>query len=412
MGGDVAGPQKGGTVMKAGYGCKLFGAQQVFTGVQDAVTLLHSVVGCNFGSMGYHFTACDMSDVRQTCTVLSDSDIVFSGEESFRLALEKIRELYRPKQIFVAQGCVSDIIQDDLQMTAADFTDETGIPVLVLETAGYRGNFLDGYEAAAGALLSLMSEEKRTDGECPKINLLGLGTDDFRLEADIKAIRELLGDKAKIGCVLGKCSLEELKNAGTADLNICFGRGVKLAEAMERKFHIPYAEVPYPYGLTGAKALWGVLREQFGLDYSKEEAEFRRFTGEKLKRVYSYLESLYGVPVSILGTGARAKGLAAFLDGELGFRVETAAVRENFRELEDFYDEIRKNESAILFASSFEQEIGDELEIPVVRFDYPVFDRITLSDRPYVGAIGTLCLVEDILNEIIHGRTMKGALYQ
>ncbi len=412
MGGDVAGPQKGGTVMKAGYGCKLFGAQQVFTGVQDAVTLLHSVVGCNFGSMGYHFTACDMSDVRQTCTVLSDSDIVFSGEESFRLALEKIRELYRPKQIFVAQGCVSDIIQDELQMTAADFTDETGIPVLVLETAGYRGSFLDGYEAAARALLSLMSGEKRADRECPKINLLGLGTDDFRLEADIKAIRELLGDKAEIGCVLGKCSLEELKNAGTADLNICFGRGLKLAEAMEKKFRIPYAEVPYPYGLTGAKALWGVLREQFGLDYSKEEAEFRRFTGEKLKRVYSYLESLYGVPVSVLGTGARAKGLAAFLDGELGFRVETAAVRENFRELEDFYDEIRKNESAILFASSFEQEIGDELEIPVVRFDYPVFDRITLSDRSYVGPMGTLCLVEDILNEIIHGRTMKGALYQ
>lgn len=398
--------------MKAGYGCKLFGAQQVFTGVQDAVTLLHSVVGCNFGSMGYHFTACDMSDVRQTCTVLSDSDIVFSGEESFRLALEKIRELYRPKQIFVAQGCVSDIIQDELQMTAADFTDETGIPVLVLETAGYRGSFLDGYEAAARALLSLMSGEKRADRECPKINLLGLGTDDFRLEADIKAIRELLGDKAEIGCVLGKCSLEELKNAGTADLNICFGRGLKLAEAMEKKFRIPYAEVPYPYGLTGAKALWGVLREQFGLDYSKEEAEFRRFTGEKLKRVYSYLESLYGVPVSVLGTGARAKGLAAFLDGELGFRVETAAVRENFRELEDFYDEIRKNESAILFASSFEQEIGDELEIPVVRFDYPVFDRITLSDRSYVGSMGTLCLVEDILNEIIHGRTMKGALYQ
>ena len=398
--------------MKAGYGCKLFGAQQVFTGVQDAVTLLHSVVGCNFGSMGYHFTACDMSDVRQTCTVLSDSDIVFSGEESFRLALEKIRELYRPKQIFVTQGCVSDIIQDELQMTAADFTDETGIPVLVLETAGYRGSFLDGYEAAARALLSLMSGEKRADRECPKINLLGLGTDDFRLEADIKAIRELLGDKAEIGCVLGKCSLEELKNAGTADLNICFGRGLKLAEAMEKKFRIPYAEVPYPYGLTGAKALWGVLREQFGLDYSKEEAEFRRFTGEKLKRVYSYLESLYGVPVSVLGTGARAKGLAAFLDGELGFRVETAAVRENFRELEDFYDEIRKNESAILFASSFEQEIGDELEIPVVRFDYPVFDRITLSDRSYVGPMGTLCLVEDILNEIIHGRTMKGALYQ
>ena len=125
--------------MKAGYGCKLFGAQQVFTGVQDGVTLLHSVVGCNFGSMGYHFTACDMSDVRQTCTVISDSDIVFSGEASFRLALENIRELYNPKQIFALQGCVSDMIQDDLASEGRRFTQETGIPVLVLEAAGYRG---------------------------------------------------------------------------------------------------------------------------------------------------------------------------------------------------------------------------------------------------------------------------------
>ena len=108
--------------MKAGYGCKLFGAQQVFTGVQDGVTLLHSVVGCNFGSMGYHFTACDMSDVRQTCTVISDSDIVFSGEASFRLALENIRELYNPKQIFALQGCVSDMIQDDLASEVRRFT--------------------------------------------------------------------------------------------------------------------------------------------------------------------------------------------------------------------------------------------------------------------------------------------------
>lgn len=408
----MAGPQKGGTRMKAGYGCKLFGAQQVFTGVQDAVTLLHSVVGCNFGSMGYHFTACDMSDVRQTCTVLSDSDIVFSGEESFRLALEKIREHYDPKQIFVIQGCVSDIIQDDLRMSAGDFTDETGIPVLVLEAAGYRGNFLDGYEAAAKALLPLMSGERSGAAGCPKINLLGLGTDDFRLEADIWAIRELLGEKAEIGCVLGKCSLRDLNMAGGADLNICFGRGIELARAMEEKFGIPYVELSYPYGLTGAKELWNALRDRFGLDYSGEEAEFRKFTGEKLKCVYSYLESLYGVPVSVIGTKARAKGMAGFLSRELGFRVEIAAAREEFRELEDFYDAVRKNESALLFASSFEQEIGDELEIPVVRFDYPVFDRITLSERPYVGQKGTLCLIEDILNEIIHGRTMKGALYQ
>ena len=399
--------------MKAQYGCKLFGAQQVFTGVQDGVTLLHSVVGCNFGSMGYHFIACDMSDVRQTCTVLSDSDIVFSGEASFRLALENMRQLYSPKQIFVLQGCVSDMIQDDLFPEAQRFQAETGIPVLVLEAAGYRGSFLQGYEAAALALLKLMDVQSGPDGSgLPKINLLGLGTDDYRLEADLQAMSALLGGKAELGFVLGRCTLAGIARAPQAKLNLCFGRGIELAKAMEQTFGIPYEILDYPYGLTGAKQLWAALERRLGLDYSREEAAFRSFTGQRLRRVYTYLEDFYGVPVSILAEGSRARGLSSFLSRELGFRVEQMLPRESQRELEDFYDLLRRGDSALLFASSFEREIGDELEIPVIAMDYPVFDRVCLSNRPYVGPEGAVCLVEDILNEIMSGRTMKGGLYQ
>ena len=212
--------------------------------------------------------------------------------------------------------------------------------------------------------------------------------------------------------MLTAISLETLAQAPQAALNLCFGKGVALAKAMEKRFGIPYEVLDYPYGLTGAKRLWSVLEHRLGFDYSKEEAEFRGFTGERLKRVYTYLEDFYGVPVSILAEGSRARGMAAFLGRELGFRIEHMAPREEQRELEDFYDKVRWGDSALLFASSFEQELGDELEIPVIRMDYPVFDRVTLSCRPYVGAEGTLCMVEDILNEIMHGRTMKGGLYQ
>lgn len=397
--------------MKAGFGCKLFGAQQVFTGVTDAVTLLHSVVGCNFGSIGYHFTGCDMTDVRQTCTVLSDSDIVFSGEDSFRLALDNIRQLYHPALIFVVQGCVSDIIQDNLQAVAEVFSAETGIRVVIQEAAGYRGSFEDGFEAAMLSLLPLMAPP---EGPCnrPRVNILGLGADDYRLEADIRAIRELLSDKVELNCVFGHCCLRDVAMAPRANLNLCLGRGTALAKAMEKTYGIPYAELCYPYGLTGAKQLWMELERRFDLNYSQEERAFRAYTAEKLKKVYSYLESLYNIPVSVIGIRARAEGLSGFLSRELGLRVEVKAVREECRELEDFYDRIRRGDSAVLFASSFEQEIGDELEIPVLRFDYPVFDRVCLSDRPYVGPRGTVCLTEDLLNEIIHGRTMKGALYQ
>ena len=78
--------------MRPASGCKLFGAYQALGGIQDGVVLLHSVVGCNFGSMSLH-VAQDMRDIRQTCTVISDSDVVFSGEASLERAVRSAPEL-------------------------------------------------------------------------------------------------------------------------------------------------------------------------------------------------------------------------------------------------------------------------------------------------------------------------------
>ena len=60
--------------MKSAQGCKLFGAYEALSGIQDSVVLLHSVVGCNFGTMAFH-AACDMANIRQTCTVISERNV-------------------------------------------------------------------------------------------------------------------------------------------------------------------------------------------------------------------------------------------------------------------------------------------------------------------------------------------------
>ena len=396
--------------MRAGYGCRLFGAHQALMGVKDAVVLLHSTVGCNFGTMGLHFTGCDMSDVRQTCTVLSDADVVFGGEGSLLLALRNVRELYAPAAIFVVTGCVSDMIQDDAAGTAARFREETGGEVLVLEAAGYRGSLEDGYEAALTALAGLM--EPVPKAEKPTVNVLGPGADDFRLRCDVSALRELLGEQVELHTVFGCQTREELRTAPRAGLNLVFGRGVGLAKEMEARFGVPFELLDYPYGLTGAKRLWEALGRHFPVDYAAAEESFRAFTGRECARCYTWLQALYGLPAAVLGTGARARGLAEFLSSELGMVTEVVGVREEYRDVDRFYDRVRASEAAVLFGSSFEQDLADELGLPLIRFDFPVFDRVTLSDRPWVGPRGTLCAAEDVLNGIIHARRIKGALYR
>ncbi len=396
--------------MKAGFGCKLFGAHQALMGIQDGVVLFHSVVGCNFGTMSFHFTACDMSDVRQTCTVISDSDVVFSGERSLMKALHHVRELYSPQVIFIVTGCVSDIIQDDVRSVTEEFHRATGQEVITLEAAGYRGSLNDGYEEALAALAGYMEPTERA--EIPTVNLIGLGADDYRLRFDIPAIRTLLGDQVAVQTVFGRCRFEDVRKSAAAGLNLVLGRGVALAERMKERFGIPYEMIDYPYGLTGARKLWNALAAHLPVDHTVAETAFRQRTGREAQYSYSYIQGLYNLPVAVVGTGARARGLADFLSAELGMVVEVCAVREEYREMERFYDKVKASEAAILFGSSFEQDLADELEIPLVRFDYPVFDRVVLSPRPYVGEQGTLCLIEDILNEVIHARKVKGALYR
>ena len=424
--------------MKAPFGCKLLGAQQALGGIRDGVILFHSVVGCNFGSMAFHFASCDMTEVRQTCTVISDNEVVFGGEHALEKALSSAEELYHPAVIFVVTGCVSDIIQDDVKRIAAAFERTHGRKVIAVEAAGYRGNFQIGYEAGMKALGMVMEgpqaekemspmpekgqetkkkmpEKGNEDAEkckAPQVNILGIGVDDPRCASDLEALEGLFGGKARICTAFSKTDLAGVCRAPGADLNLVFGYGVELAKDMEKRFGIPYVCLDYPYGLTGARQLWKVLETRFGLNFDAEEAAFQARTAEGAKGIYSYLQALYGLPAAVVGSGARAAGLARFLSAELGMEIEVCAKREALQDIEETYDEVRRSEAAFLFGSSFEQELADELEIPLLRFDFPVFDRICLTKRPYIGAEGTLCLLEDLFCEAFAARTLKGAIYQ
>ncbi|OUO34104.1 hypothetical protein [Flavonifractor sp. An306] len=61
--------------MKPASGCRLFGAYQALGGIQDGIVLLHSVVGCNFGSMSLHL-AQDMRDIMMCWATWSAVDSV------------------------------------------------------------------------------------------------------------------------------------------------------------------------------------------------------------------------------------------------------------------------------------------------------------------------------------------------
>ena len=394
--------------MKTPAGCKLIGAHQALSGIGETVVLFHSVVGCNFGTLGLHLPN-DMVNIRQSCTIISDEDIIFGGEELLEKAIDTAAELYHPKAIFIISGCVSELTGDDI--TGVIRRKKTEVPVFHMPAAGFSGGFSEGYEQGLLLLEKLMPEPRQKKDK-PSVNLLGFGADDYRAKRDAAAVRELLCGAAEVRCAIGCCTREELSIAPDAHLNLVFGRGEQLARAMRDRFGIPYEIIDYPYGATGAEQIWDRVGRFFDISFDNRGEEFREGIAGNLKPVYAYLQALYGMPAAVIGEGGRARGLRRFLECELGMAVTAFAVREGLDDVDSFYAAAENSEAALLFGSSFEQELSDKLGVPLIRYDYPVFDEICVTDSPLIGEAGTVRLVEEIINTVMRGRNLKGALYQ
>ena len=140
--------------MKPGESCRLFGAYRACIGIRDAVILFHSVVGCNAGTLLLHLTQ-HPADVRQACTVMYESDVLYGGTETLRDGLQHAAELYPdPQAIIVISGCVPNLIGDDMAAAIADAG--LAVPVLHVMGAGTVGTMGDGYEAGLRALGAYM----------------------------------------------------------------------------------------------------------------------------------------------------------------------------------------------------------------------------------------------------------------
>ncbi len=393
--------------MKCSNPCKIFGAYQALGGIEDSVVIFHSVVGCHFANMSFHLTR-DMEDLRQTCTVINDRDIILNGENSLRLAIENVISLYRPRLIIVITGCVTEIIKDDVDRIVEEFRKR--VDVIYIDGAGFKSDFEKGYEDALVKLVKTFSIKKEKSKK-PLINIFGMLYDDYKRKQDILALKEVLGDKVDIGFISSSATLENIKSIVYADVNIAFGRGIEACRFLKDKYNQPYLQMDYPYGIEGIKGFLGVIADTFNIDYSETMKNLEENSKEAFNKIYSYLNSLYGLPVCVVGSYSRARGMKRFLEMELGMEVVSFGIREKSLNMEEFIANVSSSDTALVFGSSFDGDIADRLKVPLIPFDYPVYDRVSISNTPYIGEKGAVNLTEDILNSIMMGVRNRGAFY-
>jgi nitrogenase molybdenum-iron protein alpha/beta subunit len=275
-------------------GCTLTGALSVTTQVRDAVTVIHGPSGCthhNFSLL--HAISAEQDDARLpplVSTALSESEIIFGGEEALARTLQRVAD-DGPTAIFVLSTCITETIGDDIRSVCAR---DLGVPVVPVPTAGFLGGaFSDGLNAALTILATLAGSEgvrERT------VTVIGEKNLEFEVEenfAEVERLLELLGLRVGVR-FMRKMQFADFERVGSGSLNLLREPALRpVGEALKMRFGTPYID-SFPIGLEGGVAFLQEAAAILGLDPERAVEAERAHQAEML----SSFADLRGAAVS------------------------------------------------------------------------------------------------------------------
>ncbi len=288
--------------------CVFCGSRVVLYPIADALHLVHGPIGCAAYTWDIRGSLSSGPQLHRLSfsTDLHEEEVIHGGEKKLYASLVQLIDLYRPKAAFVYSTCIVGIIGDDVEAVCRKTSREKGIPVIPVNSEGFKGTKKDGYKAACEALFTLIGT-----ADSPAvplgINILG----DFNLAGEIWLIRryyERLGIRV-VATMTGDGRVDDIRISHGASLNVvqCSGSMMHLAKMMREKYGIPFIRVSY-FGIDDmARALYAVADffAQRDLSIQKKAQELVREELEKvMPAIREYRAALEGKKAAVYVGGA------------------------------------------------------------------------------------------------------------
>ena len=258
-------------------GCTLTGALSVTTSVRDSVSVVHGPAGCahhNFSLL--HTRALDQDRLavpRIVSSGMLDAEIVFGGEDALRAAI-RAAVSQGASSVFVLSTCIAETIGDDV---AAVCTEDWGVPVLRVPTAGFLGgSFRAGVNNALAAIAATVPPCNSGERRC-RANIVGEKNLEYEVEenySEVVRLLSLLGIRVNVRFVR-QIGTADLENLGCASLNVMREGGMEpVADVFSTRFGIT-ATAAYPEGFLGTIAFLDRAGRACGIDPAEAVARER-----------------------------------------------------------------------------------------------------------------------------------------
>ncbi|MBU0482546.1 MAG: nitrogenase iron-molybdenum cofactor biosynthesis protein NifE [Proteobacteria bacterium] len=345
--------------------CVFCGSRVVLYPIADAVHLVHGPIGCAVYTWDIRGALSSGPELHRLSfsTDLQEKDVIFGGEQKLHDALNELIDRYQPKAAFVYSTCIVGIIGDDLEAVCKKVAAEKGIPVLPVQSEGFKGNKRAGYEAACNAMFRLVGTGEIANIAKHSINILG----DFNLAGEIWLIREYfkrMGVEV-VANITGDGRVDDIKRAHGAALNVvqCSGATMILANLMKEKYGTPVIRVSY-FGIEDmAESLYAVANH-FGDRQMLERAKeiVRQELEILVPTLKKYRAALTGKKAAIYVGGAFKAFSLVKAFRHLGMQVvmvgSQTGTKEDYQELQEITDDgtIIVDDANPLELSSFLQE--------------------------------------------------------
>jgi len=310
--------------------CSFCGARVVLYPIGDALHLVHGPAGCAAYTWDIRGSLSSGSQLHRLSfnTDIRENEVIFGGEKKLQRALRELVAQHRPKAAFVYATCLTGVIGDDVEAVCRGATAELGIPVIPVQSEGFRGTKKHGYSAACQALAQLIGTGDTTGISRLSINILG----DFNIAGEIWAIKAYfaaMGIKV-VASMTGDGRIDDIRRAHGATLNVvqCAGSMTSLAKLMKETYGIPFVQVFF-FGLEDCAAALYEVAAHFGDAevLARTRALVRAETASVLPELARLRQDLEGKVAALYVGGAfKAFSLVKALR-QLGMRVAMAGTQ-------------------------------------------------------------------------------------
>ncbi|MBF0619674.1 MAG: nitrogenase molybdenum-iron protein subunit beta [Candidatus Omnitrophica bacterium] len=423
--------------------CQPIGAMYAALGIHNCLPHSHGSQGC----CSYHrsmLTRHYKEPVMATTSSFTEGSAVFGGQANLLAAVENIFALYKPDVIAVHTTCLSETIGDDIPQIVSKAVEEGKVPpgkfVIHANTPSYIGSHVTGFANMVKGMVKYFSV--RTGVKDNQVNIIPgwVEPSDMReikrltAEMGVKSIMfpdtsEIM-DSPQTGKFemygKGGVTIDELRASGDSIATLAMGHeaSVPAGELLDSKCKVKLYELDVPIGLKATdrfiKTLSDVMNVPVPESIERERGRLVDILTDNEQYFYNKRVALYGDPDQLIPmceflvdigmrpvyvvTGTPGKYFAARMP-EVLKDIPEAKFRQGPQADMFLVHQWIKNEPVdLLIGNTWGKYIARDENVPLIRFGFPIMDRVGHSYFPNVGYTGAIRLIEKLLNAILDKR--------